>query len=247
MIGSTAYRTYRTGGILSGIPDNDRPHMTTDSGLIRLLTETVLKSPHDLEWSVQGLGMIRTYLSDAVRLHIWISDFKIPGVSPIHDHPWHLYSQVIAGVYRQRRYKIMKTDLLGKEILDFSFAKTDLELNPTFQSGIRAGLIEKFRTATIKCGEGAFKTEDVNSVWVERGLEEEYRGGSSYEQYKDEIHESFPLDGTVTIVTRTFTPDREHARIFWRGDGDWVDAAPRPATLKEIRLATQKALSWWAN
>lgn len=246
MRGSTESAHYRT-DITNGFIDMNKPHFTTESGLIRLLVETLLKSPYDLKWSVQGLGMIRTYLSDAVRLHIWISDFKIPGVSPIHDHPWHLYSNVIAGVYRQRRYKIMETDLLGQKIIDMPFAKSEHELNPTFQAGVRAGLIEKFRTATIKCGEGAFKTEDVNSVWVERGLEEEYRVGSSYMQSKDEIHESFPLDGTVTIVTRTFTPDREHARIFWRGDGDWVDAAPRPASLSEIKLATQKSLSWWAN
>lgn len=220
------------------IVNNDRPRFTTETSLIRLLVETVLKSPYDLKWSVQGLGMIRTYLSDAVRLHLWISDFKIPGVSPIHDHPWHLYSQVITGVYRQRRYKILDKDFFGQPITEDS---------ATFRAGRNAGLIELFNTATIKCGEDAFKTEDPKKVWVERGLEEEYRAGSNYMQYKDEIHESFPLDGTVTIVTRTFTPDREHARIFWRGTGDWVDAAPRTATPDEIKLATQKALSWWAN
>lgn len=220
------------------ITNVSRPNFTKEFDLIRLLVETVLKSPYDLKWSVQGLGMIRTYLNDAVRLHIWISDFKIPGVSPIHDHPWHLYSQVIAGVYRQRRYTILDKDFFGQPIT---------EDNSTFRAGRDAGLIELFNTATIKCGEGAFKTEDSKKVCVECAVEEEYRAGSNYMQYKDEIHESFPLDGTITIVTRTFTPDREHARIFWRGDGDWVDAAPRTATPAEIKLATQKALSWWTN
>lgn len=220
------------------ITRTDHPGFTTESGLIRLLVETILKSPYDLKWSVQGLGMIRTYLSDAVRLHIWISDFKIPGVSPIHDHPWHLYSQVIAGVYRQRRYTILDKGFLGQPIT---------EDNPTFKAGLTAGMIELFNTAQIKCGEGAFKTEDSKRVWVERQVEESYRAGDNYMQYKDEIHESFPLDGTVTIVTRTFTPDREHARVFWRGDTEFVSAEPRPAEPDEIRLATQKALSWWAN
>lgn len=204
----------------------------------RLLVKAILTSPYDLKWSVQGLGMLRTYLNDALRLHIWVSDFKIPGVSPIHDHPWHLDSYVVAGVYRQRRYTIKDKDFLNRPIDESS---------PTFQAGVRAGLIEKFGTASIKCGEGAFKTSDVHQVWVERGLEEEYHQGRSYYQHKDEIHESFPLDGTVTLVTRTFTPDREHARIFWRGNGDWVDAAPRPASAEEIKLGTQKALAWWYN
>src|SRR5579859_3298084 len=54
--------------------------------------------------------------------------------------------------------------------------------------------------------------------------------GQTYHQEKDEIHESLPFDGTVTLVTRTFTADRDHARVFWRGTGDFVTAEPRAAT-----------------
>lgn len=184
----------------------------------RLLVQAILRSPHELQWSVQGLGMLRTYLSQELRLHIWDDAFRIPGVSPIHDHPWHLDSYIVAGVYKQQRYMIC------------------LDETPT----------EYFKMATIKCGEGAFKTEDVRTVPVFLdGPVEAYRAGDSYHQRKDETHESFPENGTITLVTRTFTPDREHARVFWRGDGDWVDAAPRTATRDEINLATHRALNLW--
>lgn len=183
----------------------------------RLLVQAILRSPHELQWSIQGLGMLRTYLSQELRLHIWDDAFRIPGVSPIHDHPWHLESYIVAGIYKQRRYLFC--------------------VNGTPE--------DHLKMATIKCGEGAFKVEESRTIPVFVEPDEEYHAGQTYSQRKDEIHESFPANGTVTLVTRTFTPDREHARVFWRGNGDWVDAAPRTATRDEINQATHNALNLW--
>lgn len=178
----------------------------------RLLVKAILTSPFDLKWSVQGLGMLRTYLSPEVRLHIWDDSLRVPGVSPIHDHPWHLDSLIVSGTLRQYRYVVSP---FGDEELTMS---------------------------AIQCGENACtKTEPV-LVKVHQTPLETYTPGQTYRQTKDEIHESLADTGTVTLVTRTFEGDRETARVFWRGDGGWVDAAPRPATLVEVRRVTQKAL-----
>lgn len=70
----------------------------------RQLVRAILQSPFDLKWSVQGLGLLRTYLSPEVRLHIWDSSLRVDNVSPLHTHPWHLASEIIAGKLKQHRY-----------------------------------------------------------------------------------------------------------------------------------------------
>jgi hypothetical protein len=183
--------------------------------LTKLLVKAILRSPFDLKWSVQGLGMLRTYLSDEVRLHIWDRSLRVPNVSPIHDHPWHLDSYIVAGCLKQYRFVLVGAQEAGNEILMMS---------------------------KIKCGEQAHtKTEPVQ-VYADRMPIEVYVPGESYRQTKDEIHETQADDGTVTLVTRTFTEDRETARVFWRGNGGWVDAAPRPATSEEISRVCKRAL-----
>jgi hypothetical protein len=192
--------------------------------ITKQLVKAILKSPFDLEWSLQGLGMLRTYLSPEVRLHIWDERYAVPNVSPIHDHPWHLESYIVCGLLMQRRYTLIDP---GKRIKNDPYAYEFLSM------------------AQIKCGENACTTTRPLKVLVRVGPLESYTEGETYKQTKDEIHESSPVTGTVTLVSRTFTPDREHARVFWRGQSGWVDAAPRPATRNEITEITQLALLKW--
>jgi hypothetical protein len=156
----------------------------------RLLVENILRRPQGFDWSVQGLGMMRLYLSEAVRLHIWDSSLRVPGVSAIHSHPWDL------GV-------------------------------------------------AIRCGADAGPVEDIQQFELSEGVMEVYAGSAVYSQSKDEIHSSCPEDGTITLVTRTFHEDRDHAMVYWRGRGPWVDAKPRPATPEEVAAVTLRALEAW--
>lgn len=183
----------------------------------RLLVENILRHPGEYAWSVQGLGMMRLYLSEAVRLHVWDSALKVPGVSAIHSHPWDLSSTVIAGRYKQHRFTAVKQ----------------------YQTG------DRFNMALIKCGEGAHTVDEPATVDLVESALETYTEGGFYLQAKDEVHLSCPDDGTVTIVTRTFHEDRDHAKVFWRGKGGWVDARPRPATPEEVAEITGRALSTW--
>lgn len=186
----------------------------------RLLIENLLTKPHGFNWSVQGLGMMRLYLSQAVRLHIWDGALRVPGVSAIHSHPWDLQSRVIAGRYKQHRYQVLAE-------------------NAT------ATYAEQFNLALIKCGEGACVMGEPTKLYMIEMPLEIYAAGEAYAQSKEEIHLSLPEDGTVTMVERTFHEDRDHARVFWRGQGGWVDAEPREATRKEIEEVTGRALRTW--
>jgi hypothetical protein len=183
----------------------------------RLLVENILRQPLGFAWSVQGLGMMRMYLSDQVRLHIWDSSLKVPGVSAIHSHPWDLKSTVVAGRYKQHR----------------------------FIGSYGSGIVQEFQCATIKCGDEACVTVDPVPVRLYEQNLEIYSAGQSYDQTKDEIHLSVPEDGTVTLVTRTFHADRDHAGVYWRGKGGWVDAKPRPATNEEVVAIATRSLEAW--
>jgi len=187
--------------------------------MIRLLVQNILERPGGFDWSVQGLGMMRLYLSDEVRLHIWDSALKVPGVSAIHSHPWDMESKVVAGRYKQHRY-------------------TRTPPNRVPWGG-------KFKCVQIRCGEGACVTEPPVEVELDEQPLEVYLPGMSYNQSHDEIHLSCPEDGTVTLVTRAFLEDRDHARVYWRGKGDWVDAKPRRATPDEVTQVTARALRTW--
>lgn len=57
----------------------------------------ILVNCDDYEWSLQGLGMLRLYLDDVTRLHIWDDRFRVRNVSQMHTHPWNFSSRVIAG------------------------------------------------------------------------------------------------------------------------------------------------------
>lgn len=189
---------------------------------VKKLVKAILQSPHQLKWSAQGLGMMRTYFGEETRLHIWDSSLATPGVSPLHNHPWHLDSYVVAGVYKQRRYR----KLIGT-------------LSPEFNPGYTPWL-----GTEIKCGKDACIMSPPAPVYLMAMGEEKLFEGSEYYQGKDEVHTSFPLDGTVTLVDRTFTPDRDHAWVFWK-EGDFVSAEPRPATPEEVERVTKNALEKW--
>lgn len=183
----------------------------------KLLVKNILEKAEHYKWSIQGLGMLRLYLSDETRLHIWDDRYKIADVSPLHDHPWSFESEVVAGRVRQFRY----TEVPGEE------------------KGAA-----KFNYATIKCGEGAFTVTEPKTIWLAHKFEVIHQG-ERYTQHKDEIHESLPCDGTVTLVHRKFHPDREHARVFWQGDGGFVSAEPRTATYAEVKAITSHSLATW--
>jgi hypothetical protein len=179
-----------------------------------LFVREILEKAYAYKWSIQGLGMLRLYLSDSVRLHVWDSRYRITGVSPLHTHPWSFESYVVAGMVNNRRF-------------------TESENH----DGI------PFWGARIKCGAGTY-IEDQTVVRLIPGRNEMYWAGQHYCQQADEIHESNPADGTVTLVERTFRADTEHARVFWE-KGEFGSAEPRTATPEEVTDITAAALKRW--
>lgn len=182
----------------------------------KVLVQNILEHPEGYEWGVQGLGMLRMYLDKEHqhRLHVWDSELRIPDVSPMHTHPWHLKSLIVAGKLRQQRYV--------KNL---------------------AGLA--FNEALIKCGSNACVLSEIKPTFLTPMGVEIYSEGERYQQDAEEIHFSFPVDGTVTLVERTFRPNTENAYVYWAGDKGFVSAEPCPASPQTVRLVTQRALAMW--
>lgn len=71
----------------------------------QLLVKAILENALSYKWSLQGLGMLRLYLSDEVRLHVWDTRFAFPNVSSVHTHPWNFHSEIVVGRLRNFRYE----------------------------------------------------------------------------------------------------------------------------------------------
>jgi hypothetical protein len=190
--------------------------LTPEIRTLRATVRTVLDHPHELPWSVQGFGMMRTYFGadKTFRLNIWDSSLAVPGVSLIHDHPWDFTSWVMAGMFQNVRY----------------------DEHPH-------GNYQQYDWIVIKTGEGGGPDGNSGRCGLAPRLAEFYSAGDTYKQVAEEIHASYYVDGTVTLNERIRRPDGEHARVFWPAGQSWVDAEPRMATEQEVRGTIARALA----
>lgn len=82
--------------------------MLRAEGVENALVETVrfiLTDPLKYEWSLQGFGLLRLYLENDTRLHVWSRKYRYPNVSMIHDHlQWGLESTIVVGHVTNIKY-----------------------------------------------------------------------------------------------------------------------------------------------
>lgn len=187
--------------------------------MTKLLVKNILEHASAYKWSLQGLGMLRLYLSDEVRLHVWDSRYAAgPKVAKLHTHPWNFTSFVVAGEVTDVRYEEIKN------------------VEPNYEY------------VTIKCGPGGGATCEKKPIALRWSNTKVIPVGSDYATHRLAIHESRPLDGTVTLVKRTFVADKDHANVYFPLGMDWnheTSAEPRPATDLEVNDITGYALGRW--
>lgn len=181
----------------------------------KILARAILTNCAAFRWSLQGMGMLRLHLPNDVRLHVWDSRYRVPGVSMIHDHlQWGLHSTVIAGILRNKKY-------------------VENELGVAYM------------TMVIKPGYGSYVKEEPRRIGMIQlrpwGV---YQEGESYSQTPSEIHETDAEDGTVTLMRKTPTTD-ESARVFWEVGTQWGTAEPRAAMPAEVDEICGHALRTW--
>lgn len=209
--------------------------------MLRGMVKHFLDRRSNYEWSLQGFGMLRAYVTRELRLHVWDSRYAIPMVSTIHDHPWNFTSKVISGEIRDQTYR--------------AFSKSDAEQFGAISFGENG--LQPYRCQRIICGprptdiEGLshfLKAQDTGNaelMFLMRGRETTLRAGGIYYHDADDVHSSWAEEGTITLIKREFLANTEHARVFWPTGSEWVSAEPRKATAEERDAIIDNALKRW--
>jgi hypothetical protein len=193
---------------------------SNECAAMRAMARFILGDAKKYRWTVQGFGMLRTYIpasenNKRFRFNVWDSRLAVPGVNIMHDHPWDFDSWIINGKFRNVRY--VEDHYNGDD----------------------------FKFMTIKCGEDGCAMSEPSKVRLRALPVEHYKTGDKYHQDAREIHASFYDEGTVTLNDRV--GDTEHAKVFWLDEpqGYWVDAKPREATPAEVAGTINLALEKW--
>jgi hypothetical protein len=205
--------------------------------ITRLLVKTILEQARRYEWSLQGFGMFRLYLSKAVRLHVWDSRFAVEGVTTIHTHPWNFTSTVVAGRITDRLYAHVSVTR------NATHTKQKIVCGPGGgacsepPAPVRLELIQEVALTpeVFECPISR-RSHDVDRYRVP------VSSGSSYGLTAEAAHETLYDDGTVTIIEREFTADTEHAYVFVPVGTEWVSAEPHAATVMQVDEMAHKAL-----
>jgi len=169
--------------------------------------------------------MFRLYLSKEVRLHVWDSRYSVPRVTTIHTHPWDFESKVISGA-----------------MVDIAYRKEPSVRNSTDRLTLMRHFA-LFNEQKIICGPGGCVTGDPIEVSLYDQRTIRMEAGETYTLRRDELHESVPEDGTVTVIRRKFYEDTEHAYVYYLVGTQWVSAEPRKALPDEIASMSSQALS----
>lgn len=164
-------------------------------------------------WSVQGMGLLRLYIRDLGRLHIWDDALRYPNVSMIHTHSWDLVSTIVCGQLSNFRYK----------------------------EAVPSGYSLPYKKQTIVCGYNTRSASHVVDTHLVGDQIETLNPGDLYRQRATEIHQTLARNGTVTIMERREDGEGQ-ADVYWPSDCSWGDAKPRLATLDEIRASCERAL-----
>ena len=156
-----------------------------DEHILKSFSRKILESPFELDWSIQGLGMLRLYLNESTRLHIWDDRYKVESVSEMHTHPWDFKSTIIVGHLA----------------------------NTIFIEDTKSESV--YNKQKIFCGVGGGLVEEPSQVNLRLWKVEFYEERESYVETANEIHVSNPSRGTVTLVRRHFLEDKDHAYVYW--------------------------------
>lgn len=210
------------------------------------------------EWTIQGLGMLRTYLGDdkTNRLHVWHSGAQVPDVTMMHTHPWAFTSIVLAGLVRDteyyevtRRAEPAPGELCGVDMSDDSYShfKCPFEAATCTRHRHMYTRGELYLRQRIVCGPGGGIAGEAAPVYLEGGAygPKEYGPCTKYAKETNDIHASAPVNGTVTIIQRLFGTDTDHAYVYYKPEVGWVSAESRQATPDEVAFITAYALERW--
>ena len=180
-----------------GSSENDR------NATVRAMVKAILKSAGSYSWEVPANGRLTLVLEPNVAvINVFHSKYRVPNSTAIHSHTVDFRSDIIGGVMRQYRY-LRATAGAGHS------AGPE---RSTADAG-RGSTPQRYWEQELTLG-GRLAGEPVECLLKESELEV-YRTGEYYEITADEIHQSVPEDGTVTLISRQYKTSPTSVSTFW--------------------------------
>lgn len=182
------------------------------------IKEILLHPEEGREWTIQGLGMLRLYLDDE------------------HVYRLHLWDPRLA---------FEQVSTIHDHPWDFeSVIISGQMVNVRYLEG--SGLT--YEGSELFCGAGGGLLPDTRRVVeLQSHPDPVYLTGMRYKQEAPELHDSLPMEGAVTVIKRTFGPNRDIAHVYWPYNTQWGSAEPRAATREEVIHFTREALAHWTG
>lgn len=177
--------------------------------IIKELVKKIFEQADSYEWQVQGLGMLRMYLTNKYQLHIWNPKLCYADNSVIHTHPWSFKSIVLCGKLTNYIYKESET---GEKMW-----------RQRIHCGEGGGLVGDAEIVHLE-EERKYPVFPVYKDTLLHGYQQNY----SY------IHRTEFVPGTVSLIERHFEENTEVASVYWPHGTGWTSAEPREAKRAEI-------------
>lgn len=174
------------------------------------IVKDVLEHPFNYQWELQGFGMLRTYIDKDTRLQIWLKKYIVEDVTDVHTHPWDFTSYIYQG-----------------KIVNNCYSEHPFKVSPNDNE-------MSFDRCLILTGENAYVKEKIK-VLLRKDSSIPYRSGETYHHDKTIPHRIDFIDGTITILSKRNIDVNSLAYSYVPNGKDWVSAAPKIATVGEIR------------
>jgi hypothetical protein len=165
------------------------------------------------------------------------------------DFPWRMLDIGLMGLRldEQREHRL--------HIWDPSFGTGDPPIHDhpyDFSSSIIVGELSNTRYVENAAGDEYIRFRYSPPVEDQRRSDmvrlaaavEILRAGDEYRQLAHELHASWQLPGTVTVIRCSWKEPRE-LTVCLRDEGSWCSGQARDATREEIKAFASKALEWF--
>ena len=223
-----------------------QPREDDRSTTTRALVKAILRHAEHYSWEVPANGRLTLVLEPNVAvINVFHSKYRQPGTTAIHSHTVDFRSDIVGGVMRQYRY-LRVTD--AGEFGSAPLKNTDAGHGsaPPKNGSAPRRYWEQELTLDGKLSRGG-----PMDCYLEETEIETYAAGEFYEITADEIHQSVPEDGTVTLITRQHKTEPSSVSTFW----PWAPLAagarpsdkiiPKEAEDEVVRDVMSVALKRW--
>jgi hypothetical protein len=168
-----------------------QPNENDRNATMRALVKAILQRAEHYSWEVPGNGRLTLVLEPNVAvINVFHSKYRQPGTTAIHSHTVDFRSDIVGGVMRQYRY-----------------------LRATADAGVFGSAPRRYWEQELTL-DGKLSREPMECYLTESAIET-YAAGEFYEIIADEIHQSVPEDGTVTLITRQHKTKPSSVSTFW--------------------------------